>query len=426
MKNWSTNQNWNPKEFLKPSSSKEIIAIVKKAIQSNRKVRVYGTKHSFSALNNTTDICINLDNFQGIINVDNETNFVTIKSGTKLYKLTELLAQHGLATENMGDVDKQSIAGAIGTGTHGTGIGLGNISTQVVAVKFINGLGEVISCSETENTELFKCLQVSLGVFGIVIEVTLKCIPNYKLKLEKKAEKLVEVLANLERYNKENRNFEFYWLPYTNTVQTKYANISTDEVNKDNLINYFNDIIIENHFFKLVCNLAKWFPNLNTSVSKFSANFLGSSVKIKESKDVYATPRLVKFNEMEYNVPIEAYHDVMKDVVKLVNSKKFNIHFPMENRFVKGDDIYLSPAYHRDSAYIACHVYKGKDYKAYFKVLEEVFVNFEGRPHWGKLHSKKSNYFKEVYPMFTTFNEKREENDPKRIFLNPHLEKILL
>lgn len=425
MKNWSENQEWKPNEFLQPSTEEEIVNIVKKAVQTNQNVRVFGTKHSFTALNNTEAICLNLDNYQGIINVDKTTNYVTVKSGTKLFNLTKLLADHNLAPENMGDVDKQSIAGAIGTGTHGTGIGLGNVSTQVTAIKFVNGLGDVIFCSETINTELFKCMQISLGVLGIVTEVTLKCVPNYKLKLEKKAEKLTDVLANLNYLNNTNRNFEFYWLPYTNAVQTKYSNITQGKTDKDSFLDYFNDVIIENHVLKFMCDTAKVFPKLRVGVSKFSSKFLSASTKTKECKDIYATPRLVKFSEMEYNVPINAYQDVMKDVIKCVNSKKFNIHFPIENRFVKGDDIYLSPSYQRDSAYIACHVYKGKDYKPYFKALEEIFTAYEGRPHWGKLHFKKGVYFQEKYPMFDAFNRNRKVHDPNEIFFNPHLRNLL-
>ncbi|WP_407265642.1 D-arabinono-1,4-lactone oxidase [Tenacibaculum maritimum] len=426
MKNWSENQQWNPKQFLQPSTEKEIIEIVSEAIKNQRKIRIYGSKHSFSSLNNTDDICLNLDNYQGIVKINEANNYVTVRGGTKLYKLTSLLASYGFAMENMGDVDKQSIAGAIGTGTHGTGIKLGSISTQVVAIKFINGLGETVYCSEHENRELFKCLQISLGVFGIITEVTLKCVANYKLKLEKKSELLTDVLTNLEALNKNNRNFEFYWLPYTNSVQTKYSNITDKEEDKDSFLNYFNDIIIENYVFKLLCNSAKWFPKLNTTVAKISSNFLSNTTKIKDSKNVYATPRLVKFTEMEYNVPIEAYKEAMKDIVNCIYRKKFNIHFPIENRFVQKDDIYISPAYQRESAYIACHVYKGKEYKKYFEALEEIFSKYEGRPHWGKIHYKKAEYFYEKYPMFGVYNEQRKRQDPEEIFLNENLRNILM
>ena len=425
MKNWSENQHWNPTQFLQPLSEEEIVKIVQKAAENQQKIRVYGSKHSFTALNNSDEISLNLDKYQGIISIDKTTNYVTVKAGTKLFNLTNLLAKHNLALENMGDVDTQSIAGAIGTGTHGTGIQLGNISTQVIDIKFVNGLGKIVFCSENDNIELFKCMQISLGVFGIITEITLKCVPNYKLKLEKKAEKLDEVLLNLNSLNSTNRNFEFYWLPYTNAVQTKYSNLTKEKADKDNFLNYFNDIIIENYVFKALCNSAKWFPKLNVGVSKFSAKFLSDSTKIKECKDVYATPRLVKFTEMEYNIPTEAYQDCIKDITKLINTKKFDIHFPIENRFVQKDDIYLSPAYKRDSAYIACHVYKGKEFKPYFNALEEIFSNYEGRPHWGKLHSKKADYFSEKYPMFEAYNKERKKHDPNQIFLNKHLQEVL-
>ncbi|WP_417800766.1 D-arabinono-1,4-lactone oxidase [Tenacibaculum sp.] len=426
MKNWAENVQWNPSAVALPHSENEIQQLVLKAIRCNQKIRVIGSGHSFTSLCSTDEILVTLDNFQGLISIDKEKNQATVKAGTKLSLLGELLFNEGLAMENLGDINVQSIAGAISTGTHGTGVNLKSISNQVIGLKFVNGKGEIIECSTTKNTELFKAAQVSLGCLGIITEVTLQCISTYKLKLQNKKEKLSDVLATLSERNSKNRNFEFYWIPYTNIAWTKTSNIVEDsEPDKVNFFNYWTEYILENHVFKLMCEYATIFPSQNKTVANITAASISNVKKVYHSHKVYATQRMVKFHEMEYNIPAEAYQDVFKDVQKIVNSKKFNIHFPIENRWVKGDDVYMSPAYNRDSAYIACHVYNKKDSRAYFAALEEVFKAYDGRPHWGKMNTFNTEDIVRMYPKFTHFMTFRKEHDPENIFVNPYLQKLL-
>ncbi len=424
MQNWSGNQQWTPQQVSFPKTEEEILTLVRYAHEKGLHIRTMGTRHSFTALNNTDAVQVSLDNWQGIVAVDPEKKEVTVKAGTKLHLLGRQLAEVGLAMENMGDIDQQSIAGAISTGTHGTGTRFGNISTQVIGITFINGQGEKVFCSEQEQPDLFKCLQVSLGAFGIITEIRLRCVPTYRLKLEKRKENLAEVLANIDHYNQANRNFEFYWLPYTQTTQTKFTNESEEVADQANLWTYINDVWIENYVFMGLCELARLVPQLNRSVSRFSAQFLGESTKVSDSHLVYATPRYVRFNEMEYNVPLSAYQEVIKEVMQVVNSGRYAIHFPIENRFVKGDNIWLSPAYGRDSAYIACHVYKGKEHKAYFHALEGVFKAYDGRPHWGKLHFRDAASLARTYPKWKAFKTLRAAHDPNGLFLNPYLRQL--
>jgi FAD-linked oxidoreductase len=329
--------------------------------------------------------------------------------------------------ENLGDIDTQSIAGTISTGTHGTGTSFGTISTQVIALKFINGKGELISCSQTENKALFKAAQVSLGLLGIITEVTIQCVPTYKLLIQNGREPLNEVLASLKERNQNNRNFEFYWMPYTNTAWTKTSNIAQEgELDKDSILNYLSELVLENYSLKLLCEIARIFPSLNKTVSKIMAKNVPTLKKLNHSHKVFATMRIVKFTEMEYNVPADAYEEVMKEVMRTVNSGKFQIHFPIENRWVKGDDISMSPAYGRDSAYIACHVYHKKDNRAYFKALESIFKAHDGRPHWGKLNTLTAEDVATIYPEFSTFNKFRQEQDPNGIFMNAYLDRIFV
>lgn len=425
MKNWAGNVDLQSNQIVYPSTESEIQQAIINAANQRQQVRVIGTGHSFSALCQTKDVLLSLDKYQGLIAVDKDQCLATVKAGTKLKLLGELLWKEGLAMENMGDIDAQSIAGTISTGTHGTGTSFGTISTQIVALKIINAHGEIKRCSPTENPNLFKAAQVSLGALGVITEITLRCIPSYKLLIKNRKEKLTSVLDSIAERNEQNRNFEYYWFPYTDTVWTKTTNVAeSGDPDKDSYFNYLSELLVENYSFKAICEWARMFPSQNKMVAKLSAQSVPTVDKLNFSHRVFATMRLVKFKEMEYNVPADAYQDVMKEVVKLVNSKNYNIHFPIENRWVKEDDIYMSPAYGRKSAYIACHVYHKKDGTAYFGDLETIFKKYDGRPHWGKIHTLTGEDVRDRYPMFDAFNTLRKKEDPDGMFLNPHLKRI--
>lgn len=426
MKNWSRKYKWQPNEIAYPTSEKEVQAVIQRAIQEKKKVRIIGSGHSFNPLWVTGHILISLDKYQGLISIDKGKMQATVKAGTKLFTLGELLFEQGMAMENLGDIDVQSLGGAISTGAHGTGMAFGTISTQVKKLRFVNGKGEIIECSETENRDLFKAAQVSLGALGMITEITLQCVPAYRLELVNKSEKLSNVLDTFHNRNANNRNFEFYYFPHSEKVWTKTANIATDQPDKINAANHFIDYVIENYAFKVLCEIARMIPAMNKNVSKISVASIPNARKVFYSHKIYATQRLVRFNEMEYNVPLEAHDTVLRAMIKKIESSNFKVHFPIENRVVAKDDAYLSPAYGRDSAYIACHVYNKKDYKPFFKAMEDILKAHGGRPHWGKMHTLTAKDFAERYPKFENFNRHRAAQDPNGLFLNDYLKEILI
>lgn len=425
MQNWSRRFQWQPQQVLYPQTEEEMQQIVSRAAENGQRVRTIGSGHSFNPLWVTEDILVSLDAYQGLIAVDPDKCTATVKAGTKLHLLGELLFGHGLAMENMGDIDAQSIAGTISTGTHGTGLAFGTISTQLRALRLVNGKGEVIECSHTENPDLFKAAQVSLGALGIITQVTLQCVPAYRLELRSRKEALSEVLATWTERHHNNRNFEFYWFPYTELAWTKTANVAQDQPDKVNAVNYLTEYFLENYAFKVLCEGARLLPSLNKTVARISAASIPDVRKVYHSHKVYATQRLVRFHEMEYNLPLEAHESVFREIVRTVNAHNFKIHFPIENRVVKGDDAYLSPAFGRDSAYIACHVYHKKDWKPYFAALEAIFLAHGGRPHWGKMHTLEAGQLAERYPMFESFLQHRQAQDPDGVFLNDYLRRLL-
>lgn len=424
--NWSGSVVCDPQVIEAPSTQDEIIEIVKRATEAGKNIRVVGSGHSFTPLVQTNEILMTLDNYQGLLHVDKEAAQVTIKAGTKIKRLSEILFEHGLAQENLGDIDVQSIAGAISTGTHGTGANLGTIATQVIGIKLITASGDVVECSHTHNVEIFKAAQISLGALGIISEVTLQCVPAYRLHYVWKKLDLEDVFANLEQYKSENRNFEFFWIPYTSATMCKFLNITEEPAKPKNRFRQFNEVVIENGVLWLFCQTARMFPSASSRIAKIMSGLISGGSDVQYSHQIFATTRAVKFQEMEYNIPVEHFEDCLREIDATIREKNIDVMFPIECRFIKGDDIPLSPATERDSAYIAVHMNKGMPHEAYFSAIEAIFVKYNGRPHWGKIHTRVASDFETLYPQWEQFQKVRQTLDPSDTFLNSYLRKTLI
>jgi FAD-linked oxidoreductase len=422
--NWANTVSFTPEQIHFPTSEVEISAIVKNAGASGKKIRVVGSAHSWTGIFETNQILISLDKLQGLVKVDGMD--ATVWGGTKLKKLGDELFQHGLAMENLGDIDVQAIAGACSTGTHGTGVNFKSISNQVSKLRLITANGEILECSETENSEIFDAARVSLGTLGIITQITLRCISTYKLKFTQARENFYECLANLDKNNAENRNFEFYFFPHTDRVQTKYINETQEQPQKNGIGKFMNDVVLENGMFYLACKFAQFFPSKSMGVSKLLTDFIGPVTKINYSNKIYATVRLVHFYEMEYNIPAEHFKEAITKVKDVIANEKIEVMFPIECRFVKGDKLHLSPAYQRDSAYLAFHTYRGMPYKDYFGRMESIMLEYGGRPHWGKMHTQKADSLKLKYPKWDDFQKIREQLDPNQMFISPYLKGLIL
>jgi FAD-linked oxidoreductase len=428
-KNWSRNIIFNVNEILYPETVEEVQVAVKTALTRKNNLRVIGSGHSFTALGKTDEILINLRKLKGIKHLNSTTNEVTVYAGTTLKTLGELLHEYGLAMENLGDIDAQTIAGAISTGTHGTGTDFGIIATQVSRIVIVDGIGELVTFDETETPELLDAIRVSLGLIGIMVEITIKVVPSYTLHYKVEKSTLDQVLANIDNYKRNNRNFEFYAFPYSKFVQIKTMNlyelpIENGKIKNRRISNYFNDIILENYSFGLICRIVRLFPRTARMFSRMTANLISSFEKVNFSYKVYPTKRLIRFYEMEYSIPVQSVEIVLLEILKGIEKYRFKVNFPIEVRFVKSDNIYLSPAYLEDRCFIAVHMYKGMDYKAYFSFCENIFLKHEGRPHWGKIHDLKFDSLKNLYPMISEFKKIRADNDPELLFLNDYCKQL--
>jgi FAD-linked oxidoreductase len=423
--NWSGSVACNPRAIHKPSTFDEIVSLVRRCRDSGRRLRVVGAGHSFMPLVATDDVLLSLENFQGIDHVDTATNQVTVRAGTTINALGEGLFKVGLAQQNLGDIDVQSIAGAISTGTHGSGADLGSLSTQVVGLRLVTGAGDVIDCSETENREVFKAAQVSLGALGVITHVTLQCVPAYKLHYEWKKMRLDDVLANLEALKAANRNFEFFWIPFTNVTLVKTMNVTEEPARERNRLRRFNETVIENGVLWLLSAIARTIPAASRRIASLMGMLVSNGDDVQYSHRIYATVRAVKFQEMEYSIPAEHFVACLREIDACLHRYRFNVHFPVECRFVRADDIDLSPANGRDSAYIAVHMFKGMPHEAYFEAVEQIFKRYEGRPHWGKLNTRTGAEFRKLYARWDDFQALRARLDPDGLLVNPYFERVM-
>jgi FAD-linked oxidoreductase len=404
-----------------PRSVEEVVEIVRTAARDDKTVRVAGSGHSFTDLVKTNQVMISLDHLNRVLEVDTRTREATVQAGKKLYKLNDTLQRYGLALENLGDINRQSIGGAIGTGTHGTGLAFGNLSTQVMGLTLVTASGEVLECSEDQHRDIFKAAQISLGALGVIVEVKLRLVPVYRLSYVRKKAEFDETVRQADAYAHANRHFEFYLFPHTDTVQLKVLNDTNEPVMRHPIRKWFVDSFLENTALGIISRRCRKKPERCPAMAQFMARKLSDTQEIDVGHRVLSTKRNVRFNEMEYAVPMEDGPKAIQDIKSWIEREGIAVHFPIEYRYVKGDDIPLSPCYGRDSVCISVHMFQGMPHERYFEGCERIFRRYNGRPHWGKMHNLKAKELAVLYPEWDEFQKVREELDPKRVFLNKYL-----
>ncbi len=425
-RNWAGNQVCLPAERYTPTSVDEIAALVVKAEANGLRVKVVGAGHSFTDAACTDGMLLSLDRLNSIERIDKERNQITVQAGIRLFDLNEVLAENGLAMPNLGDIAYQSIAGAIATATHGTGLMFGNLATTIVGMEIVTGAGKVLWCDADTNTEVWRVARVGVGALGIVTTVTIQCVPAFNLLVAETIEPLDDLLANFPDYVTGTDHFEFFWIPGTGNAQVKRNERTNAPANPPSKASYFRDkIVVENAAFGAANRVARRFPSAAPYVTKAMTSGISERTFVDRSDRVFASPRLVKFYEMEYGIPIEALPEAFARVRDYVEGLGLPLFFPIECRVSAADDIPLSTAHGRTSAWIACHVYQGTSYDAYFQGVEQILNDYDGRPHWGKLHFQSADTLRTRYPEWDRFSAVRAEVDPDRRFNNAYLDRVL-
>jgi L-gulonolactone oxidase len=348
-----------------------------------------------------------------------------VQAGIKLHRLNEELDRRGLAMPNLGDIDRQSIAGAISTATHGTARDLGGIARDVVGMRLIAGDGSIVDCSPDENPDVFHAGRVGVGVLGVISTVTLQCVPAFNLHAREVPMNVEECLDNMDEYIAENDHFEFFWVAGTRWAVAKFNNRTTADGPRRNRWQQFrDDILFGNGSFWVTCRVGRINPEWIPRVSKLLPH-AGALDYVDKSYDVFCSPRKVKFYEMEYEIPFEATKEAFNRVRDYIKRSGLILSFPIEVRFTVADDIPLSTTYGRRSCYIAVHVYQGTQYQQYFEAVEDIMDDYGGRPHWGKLHFQTAETLAPRYPEWDKFQAVRKQLDPEGRFTNPYLDRVL-
>ncbi len=443
--NWAGTATATPARRYWPRTAEAIADAVRDAAAAGLVVRALGSGHSFTPAAATDGAAIDLSSWTGVIAADVSTGLVTVRSGTTLRDLNAALDRLGLAMANMGDIDAQTISGAICTGTHGTGAGLGGIATQVEALELVRADGSLLSVSATSDTELLHAARVSIGALGVISTVTLRCVPAFRLAADERAMATDEVLERFDEFAAANDHFEFYWFPYGRNALVKRNNrivgpgcgaasaLSAPAGRPASLTpppmprwrGFLEYEVMENAAFGALCRAGRAVPSLVRPLGKLASATLSARSYSAGSHQVFVTPRRVRFAESEYAVPRESALAVLAELRRAVPRLSQPVMFPVEVRVAAADDVWLSTAYGRDTAYIAIHQYAGMAHEEYFAAFESITASVGGRPHWGKMHTLDASRLEELYPRFADFLRVRDEADPERRFANPYLDQVL-
>jgi FAD-linked oxidoreductase len=415
--NWSRGQSCAPAEHVRPGSRAELAA----AVACGRAVRVAGAGHSFSGGVPTDGTLLSLERLDRVLDVDRASGLVRAEAGIGLHRLVSELHGHGLALPNLGDIDAQSLAGALVTGTHGTGARLGNLASGVEAMELV--LADGSERTLTGGDEL-RAARVGLGALGVVAEVTLRCVPSFRLHAVDRPLPLEEVLQSLDEHVDGNDHFELFTFPHSPLALTRINNRTDAPASpRHPRREWLQDVVMDNHAFWLLNRAARSVPRAIPRINRLAGRSASKRERVAESFDVFASPRLVRFEEMEYALPRARAADAVRAAREIL--ARHPVSFPIELRFSAGDSALLSPAHARESAYVAVHVFQGMEFEAPFREVEAVMRAWDGRPHWGKRSFLAAEELAPRYPRWDAFARIRAELDPGGRFVNPWIARTL-
>ncbi|GHE51499.1 FAD-linked oxidoreductase [Streptomyces vinaceus] len=399
---------------------------MRRAAEDGLKVKAVGTGHSFTAAAATDGVLVRPQALAGIREIDRSAGTVTVAAGTVLKDLNTALAREGLSLTNMGDIMEQTVSGATSTGTHGTGRDSASISAQIRGLELVTADGRLLTCSEKENPDVFAAARIGIGALGIVTAITFAVEPVFFLTAREEPMDFDRVTAEFEQHFAENEHFEFYWFPHTGNCNTKRNNRSQGPAAPPGAVSaWVEDELLSNGVFQAVNSLGRAVPATIPSIARIASRALSARTYTDIPYKVFTSPRRVRFVEMEYALPRERVVEALRELKSMVDRSGLRVSFPVEVRTAPADDIALSTASGRETAYIAVHMYKGTPYQAYFTAAERIFTAHGGRPHWGKVHTRDAEYFAGVYPRFGEFTALRDRLDPDRLFGNDYLRRVL-
>jgi L-gulono-1,4-lactone dehydrogenase len=425
-RNWAGDQRCLPTRIEAPANRAELVDAVARAGEEGLTVRAAGQGHSFTDIACTGGVMLDMSGLGRVLDVDRGSGLVKVESGIGLRPMNETIWGHGLALENLGDIDRQTISGAVSTGTHGTGSRFRNISSQLHAVELVLGDGTLLELSEDSDPDGIRAARVGMGALGVIASLTLRTVPAFSIRRIDSPLALDEVLERIDDLADGSDHFEFYVFPHTRTALMRQSERTDEEPRPKNPVSRFaTEVVAENWIMGGIARLGRASPSRIPGLARFVSRQLGRTTTLDRSYRVYASQRRIRFTEMEYAIPRRHAAEAVTRVLEAAEHAEAGVGFPIEVRFVAGDDSMLSPAHERDTTYVAVHQYRGMAWEAYFRAVEEVMGSYGGRPHWGKRHFQTADSLAERYPRWRDFAAVRARLDPEGRFRNEYLDRVL-
>jgi L-gulonolactone oxidase len=425
-RNWTGDQRCTPAVVERPRTLAGLVGAVRRAAERGLTIHAAGSGHSFTEAALTDGAMIRIEALNRVLDADPESGLVRVEAGITLRDLSVALWERGLAMENLGDIDRQTLAGAISTATHGTGARFANLPAQVEGLELVLADGSVLELSERADSDAYRAARVAVGALGVIYAVTLRAVPAFTLHRVDAPRPIEDTLASLDELAERNEHFEFFVFPYTDTALTIERNRTHGPPRpRGRAAAYVNEILVENYAMDLLSRIGRRAPSTIPRLVGFAARQFSRTEKTDRSYKVFASERRVRFTEMEYAIPRRHGPEAVRRVLSLVRERELPVGFPIEFRLVAPDDALLSPAHERETVYVAVHQYQGADWEPYFRAVEQIMADYDGRPHWGKRHFQSSKTLQRLYPRWEDFGKVRARLDPAGRFRNSYTDRVL-
>jgi L-gulonolactone oxidase len=427
IRNWSGEHSWRPDAIHLPADEEQLAALVRRAAETGRRIKPVGSALSWSDAAEPVEEALRFDLMNRISSIDAEASRVRLQGGARLDDVNEALATAGLALDNFGSIVTQTVAGYLGTASHGTGSRTQLLSAQVVALRLVNGRGEILELDGSLRPDLFTAACAHLGCLGIVSEVTLRCVDAFDLEETLETVGFETVLGDLPRLLTDNDHLKLWWLPPSDNFLVYRFNRTDAPRTKPGIKGFVDRSGLSGLGFGALIGLTRVFPGITPFVTRMVERVgFRPGVRVDRSDRIipYAGS-IPKHFETEYAVPIERAGEALAATRDMVlRAEDYRVNFPFEVRFVAADDIPLSPAYGRDVCFLGAYVTGRQWARGYFADFEDLVADFDGRPHWGKTFHRTSSELRALYPRFDEFDRLRRACDPAGVFRNPFVDRV--
>ena len=421
---WSGVHSIVPQRWASPGGEDEVAALLYEADRAGRRVRPVGSGHSWSPVALAEDVLVDLSRMSRVLGIDAAARTITVQAGCLLETINAALDAVGLAMPILGSVAKQTIAGAISTGTHGSSLRWGNLATLVTRLRLVTPTGDILELDERD--ERLAGARVSLGALGIVTELTLRVVPAFRLAEERETRSIAEIAATLAEIAESAEFAKVWWLPGSELATVFRYHRTVEPVTERDVWRAIDQYLVNDLVFDAALKLSRTRPAMTELVNRtVASSYLGSARRVARSDRAFNLAMPPVHRETEHAVDLEDAGALVSETLAMVARQGIRVNFPYEIRFVGADDGWLSPAYGRDTCQVGAYMAESADLERYFAGFDAIGRALGGRPHWGKELRADHAYLRSVYPEFDRFVALRDELDPHGTMSNAFLDRVL-